>query len=508
MSRRALLVMAAEAVVLTAVGARADPSGVLVAALTEQGADNRGALPQGMATADLARYRELFDLQRRRHWAEAEALMPMLGDNLLLGHLLAQRLLSPKAPRADYAELAAWLERYADLPQAYRIYKLALARKPHSAAKPRAPEPPPVSASDRLWRQGLAAWRGGDFAGAADQLTRLADDPRLDGPERARAAFWAARANLRAHRARLLVPLLRIAADTADQFYGALAQRMLDDVVDFDRGADMRASWGLARLMIRYPAARRMLALAAIGEQDLAKADLRCLSAQAPSDLIPDLAALTQGFGRSNATPRRTIAERAGAPARPPLPAWQPADGYRLDPHLVHAVVRAESGFDPLARSPRGALGLMQIMPDTARHVAARTRIAYAGDDWLLDPANNLTVGQAWLRQLADRPTVHGSLLHLLAAYNAGEGRLQGWLANELEPAADDPLLFIESVPISETQAYLKKVLANLWADQALTGETSPSLRALAENRWPEVDPVPRPKPKPSVEGMSDARAN
>ena len=69
------------------------------------------ALPQGMATADLARYRELFDLQRRGHWAEAEALMPMLGDNLLLGHLLAQRLLSPKAPRADYAELAAWLEK-------------------------------------------------------------------------------------------------------------------------------------------------------------------------------------------------------------------------------------------------------------------------------------------------------------------------------------------------------------------------------------------------------------
>jgi hypothetical protein len=63
-------------------------------------------------------------------------------------------------------------------------------------------------------------------------------------------------------------------------------------------------------------------------------------------------------------------------------------------------------------------------------------------------------------------------------------------------------------VPISETQAYLKKVLANLWANQALTGETSPSLRALAENRWPEVDPVPRPKPKPSVEVMSYARAN
>ena len=121
-------------------------------------------------------------------------------------------------------------------------------------------------------------------------------------------------------------------------------------------------------------------------------------------------------------------------------------------------------------------------------------------------PPNNMAVGQAWLRQLAATPTVQGSLIHLLAAYNAGEGRLQGWLADELAPAADDPLLFIESVPLAETRGYLKKVLANLWAYQARAGGTVPSLQALAENRWPEVGPAPHAA-APQGQGQAAAKA-
>ena len=186
------------------------------------------------------------------------------------------------------------------------------------------------------------------------------------------------------------------------------------------------------------------------------------------------------------------------------------AGGCRLDPHLIHAVIRAESGFDPIARSPKGALGLMQIMPETGRLVAARLKVADAGEAWLLDPATNMAVGQAWLRQLAATPTVQGNLIHLLVAYNAGEGRLQQWLAGELAPAADDPLLFVESVPIAETRAYVKKVLASLWAYQAEAGADLPSLHALAENRWPEAEPAPPPPPVPRAKRdarvLADAR--
>src|SRR3954467_8563095 len=72
--------------------------------------------------------------------------------------------------------------------------------------------------------------------------------------------------------------------------------------------------------------------------------------------------------------------------------------------------------------------------------------------------------------------TVGGSLVHLLAACNAGEGRGAGWLGKELAGTQDDPLLFIEGVPLAETRGYIKKVLSSLWAYQANLGQRSPSL--------------------------------
>ena len=189
---------------------------------------------------------------------------------------------------------------------------------------------------------------------------------------------------------------------------------------------------------MRFPATRRILALADVGERELADAELRRLSVRAPSDLVQDLTAIARDLALPSAAAEPV--RRAQALRKPlPLPDREPAGGYRLDPSLLHAVIRAESGFDPDARSPKGALGLMQVMPDTARHVAQLVQVADAGDDWLLEPSNNMAVGQAWLRQLAATPTVKGSLIHLLAAYNAGEGRLQAWLAGELAAAADDP---------------------------------------------------------------------
>jgi soluble lytic murein transglycosylase-like protein len=495
--------------------AAAGPAPERIARLTDQDPGGRGGplLPRGLSAADLDRYRAIFARQRARDWAGAERLIAAVEDEVLLGHVLAARFLDPKAPRASYAELAGWLAHHADLPQAPKVHKLALARKPAGAPKPRAPEATPADGARDLWRRGLEAWRAGDVAVAAERFTRLANDRRADPPTQARAAFWAARANLRAQRFHAVVPLLRVAAASADEFYGPLAQRMLEDAVAFDR-AEERAANGLTDLLVRYPATRRVLALAAIGERDLADAEMRRLAARAPADLVQDLGAIARTLQLPSAeplTPRK--AQAARKPPRLTLAAWEPAGGYRLDPNLIHAVIRAESGFDPDARSPRGALGLMQVMPDTARHVARLTRIAYAGEAWLLAPENNMAVGQAWLQQLAATPTVDGSLIHVLAAYNAGEGRLQGWLADELAPAADDPLLFIELVPIAETRGYLRKVLANLWAYQARAGRPIPSLRALAENRWPGVDaggaPPRLPRTRPAhARVTADARTD
>lgn len=502
--------------------AHADPAEIQLARLAPDtdGPEVLGPLPRGISAADTIRYRRIFALQRDTAWGEADRLIDELDDPLLLGHVLAYRYLHPSAYRSTYAELATWLDLYADLPEAAQIYRLALARKPAGVKRPAAPlkagdaraadgkggEQP--SARDQ-WRAGVAAWRAGAAEEAAEHFGRLADDGRLAGEDLARAAFWAARAELRARRPQLVARYLRTAARSSDEFYGLLAQKTLDERIDFEWHEE-RLQESMLDLLIRYPAVQRAIALAHVGETELADDEMSRLAGRARPELAQLLVALAAELDLPSAQMRlAALARRADGRrhdvAKYPLPEWLPAGGYRIEPSLVHAVIRAESGFDPDARSPKGALGLMQVMPDTARHVSKLTRVAYNGEAWLLDPTNNMAVGQAWLRQLAGTPTVDNNLLRLIVAYNAGEGRLAGWLAADLEDTHDDPLLFVESVPIGETRAYVKKVMANLWAYQSRSGGEIPSLQALAENRWPDVEPaaaIPQPKAKPS------ARAN
>ncbi len=114
---------------------------------------------------------------------------------------------------------------------------------------------------------------------------------------------------------------------------------------------------------------------------------------------------------RTRVTPREDWRARAGRYAR-----WieSAARRYRLDPELVAAVALVESSFQAAARSPRGALGIMQLMPETARELALRDP---------LDPRENIDGGARWLRRLLDR--FGGDLELALAAYNAGEGAVR-----------------------------------------------------------------------------------
>jgi soluble lytic murein transglycosylase-like protein len=465
-----------------------------------------GPLPRPLAFGDIVRYRQVFALQHDARWDEADRMITELEDDLLLGHVLAERYLHPTAYRSSYDELATWLERYADLPQASRIHRLALDRKPAKAKAPRKPASGFLGGADQditgtdgespgprdLWRKGLTAWRAGSAEKAAQHFARLANDERLDGEALARAAFWAARASLRARQPQNVVRFLRQAARGSDEFYGLLAQKMLDESIEFD-WQEEHLKDSMLELLLRYPAVQRAIALAHVGERDLADDEVRRMAGRSRPELVQALVALAATLDLPSAQMRlaqalRQVDGRRHDGALFPVPRWQPAGGYKLDPSLVYAIIRAESGFDPEARSPKGALGLMQVMPDTARHLAKSTKVAYRGDRWLLHPPNNMRVGQAWLKQLARTKTVNASLIHLVAAYNAGEARLAGWLQKELKDAREDPLLFIESVPLTETRGYVKKVLANLWAYQARQEQAIPSLQALAENRWPEVD--------------------
>jgi soluble lytic murein transglycosylase len=166
-----------------------------------------------------------------------------------------------------------------------------------------------------------------------------------------------------------------------------------------------------------------------------------------------------------------------------PLPQWRPSAGLTLDQALIFAIIRAESAFVPDAESHVGALGLMQVMPATARVITRFADLALPKSDLLRDPEVGMAFGQAYLEHLLQYDSIGDNLIFLAAAYNAGPGRVPRWRATF--DRADDPLLFLESIPIKETRIYVKKVLTNLWTYRARLGQPQPSLEDLAHNRWP-----------------------
>ena len=129
------------------------------------------------------------------------------------------------------------------------------------------------------------------------------------------------------------------------------------------------------------------------------------------------------------------------------------AKNYRLDPALVAAVIYAESKFDPATTSRAGAVGLMQLLPDTAQGIADRTGGGAFTPADLLDPELNIRYGCWYLNHLRSRYRGKGDALVLsLAAYNAGQANVDSWLAAAGDGAA-------VAIPFAETRAYIDRVL-------------------------------------------------
>lgn len=122
----------------------------------------------------------------------------------------------------------------------------------------------------------------------------------------------------------------------------------------------------------------------------------------------------------------------------------------------VYAIARQESLFTPDARSPVGALGMMQLMPNTAKAVAKQIGVNYRGKRDLLQPEKNIRLGTSYMRQLLSQ--FDENIVLATAAYNAGPHRVERWLPKEINLPAD---VWIETIPFKETRHYVKKVLTN-----------------------------------------------
>ncbi len=129
---------------------------------------------------------------------------------------------------------------------------------------------------------------------------------------------------------------------------------------------------------------------------------------------------------------------------------------YNVEPALIASIINEESSFDNLCLSRSGAIGLMQLMPETAQWLATRMGISDYSINKLYEPQFNINMGTYYVRYLLDR---FEDEYTMLCAYNAGEGVVRNWL-NDKNYSKDNVSLI--TTPYKETNAYAEKVLNNI----------------------------------------------
>jgi soluble lytic murein transglycosylase len=455
-----------------------------------------------LSAADQQHYQEAFAAQAKADWAAADMAVANLKDRRLVGHLLLSRYLHPKAYTASYDELKAWLNNYADVPGARRVYLLAIKKQPKGERRLTEPTvgrgirgslpAAAVTGSGRgaTWQQGLQAWQQKDYTTALARFDAVANNKKLGPWDKSAGAFWASRAAVRAGKPQDSSRYLAQAARHTRTFYGQVAARQL--------GLESRMNWEVPDLrgdhvatLAELPAGKRALGLLQIGELALAEAELRAVHPGNNDQLEEALLALANRAGLPNLAYHvgMSVTSPEGGlydAALYPVPRWQPTGGYQVNRALIYALVRQESRFDPMAKSHVGATGLMQLMPTTASYVSGQ-RYDRANLHKLHDPQTNLDIGQRYVSYLLERPEMKSNLLYLLVSYNGGPSQMERW--KRQIKSGDDPLLFVELLPATETRDFVQRVLANYWLYMDQLGYESPSLDVVSAGGWPRYVP-------------------
>lgn len=458
-------------------------------------------LPQDLAPSDVALYQTILTASP----GEAARLANNLSDPSLLGAVQAARYLAnPRAVTA--AQLTDWWTQNSNSPAALEIYGL-MQHKLRHADLPAAPQVSllpednltpsaaavPVAAPDsatwhRQFMTGLTAWQHGDLATASQVFGQTAQINGISDDDRAASQFWAARASLRLMQPEAYLSWLHQAAWAPDTFYGMLAGRLLGQ--GFTQGAPPPAPLTEADITAvdSLPAGHVAFGLLQIGLNDQAEVALRSLWPQIQADpgLAHSVMAVAARAGLADisiaiaSTQPSPVDEIAGAHL--PLPAMHPSGGFSVDPALVYALARTESGFNAHAVSRCGARGLMQLMPMTAD--VMRREEGVAGS--LANPSDNLAIGQAYLHYLAAQPGINGNLLAVLASYNAGPNAAAAWYSSLTDTS--DPLLFLETIPNNETRRFVRQVMADSWLYSEEIGMKPTTLDQLAEGDFPPLN--------------------
>lgn len=461
-----------------------------------------------LSNADRSVYTALFAATANKDFDTADQLMGQLDNQILLGHVLADRYLT-EGYAATREELVSWLENYADHPQADRIASLAK-RKGATADQLAAvnDDSKPLKGDGYVfhlgrttmpdgWYRGLRQWKNNDYKAAGDTFATVAADEKLNDWQRSAGAYWQYRSLIQQKKYSEANKALALAAEKPLTFYGQLA------LARQGRSMSAQAAMPYVPYVVRRdPSIQRAEAFAELSMKSDAEDELRGAYGRMDKSQRPALVTLAAQMGLPNLQVR--LARTPGLNDSGALFASYPVPGKMveaandvMDPALVLAVARHESCFRSDVKSTAGAAGMMQMMPATARHVleqAERDELSVADAGETLEPlakrldkeALSARLGATYLKMLTREPAVGNNLMKILAGYNAGPGAVASW--DKAASKVADPLLYMESIPYAETRNYVQQVMAHYWIYQGMLGQSPDSLDELAHGQWPTIE--------------------
>ena len=246
----------------------------------------------------------------------------------------------------------------------------------------------------------------------------------------------------------------------ADDYYGYLSADRLNWVYPYDSSRIKLYPGEVANLMTAYPAVARIHELLLLKRPVDANRELLLLMERLDAEEKLKFAALADrwqwpiGAIRSLASGEDTryFVERFPLPYRDLVSAESQRSGVPVE--WIYGIMRRESAFVEGTKSPAGALGLMQLLPATARQVASRLGMGKLSTHEILSPRTNIRLGTAYIRKLHRRND--GNLAISLAGYNAGPTNARRWLNTA---PVSDMAVWVDTIPIEETRLYVRAVL-------------------------------------------------
>lgn len=329
--------------------------------------------------------------------------------------------------------------------------------------------------ADALWLDGWIKLRFLNRAADAYQAFYHMHDVVKTPVSKARAAYWAGRAAKASNDNDTATEWFRTAARHSTTFYGQLAQAELDttptlflpdepslnffdsDPVIADgmdeaikisiQNEDTKTATRLINFIIeKAETEHSMLTIAEMGQK-----------LQAPHISVK---------AAKKAQQQGVVLKIVGYP-RPIT-----EQDFPIERALTLAITRQESEFDPKAESPSGALGMMQLLPGTARETAGKIGVPY-DKLALFSPDYNMRLGSNYLNRMIG--SYSGSYIMAIAAYNGGPGNVNKWTDLFGSPGSDayGAIDWIEKIPFYETRNYVQRVMENLQVYRALDGDTA-----------------------------------